>query len=143
MPDASAGPPRLSDAVMTRIFRAVPTTILPSFRVQIAQHGIPQQGICAGLIAPALPPQPGNHIGVKAKSQLLLQRSIEGIADSVLPEPLRQFRDVGSIDLVVRPPREFFKTAFAPSREAAIRETLLYDFRHTVCAPSEVLFELR
>jgi len=139
MPDASAGPPRLSDAVMTRIF----TTILPSFRVQIAQHGIPQQGICAGLIAPALPPQPGNHIGVKAKSQLLLQRSIEGIADSVLPEPLRQFRDVGSIDLVVRPPRELFKTAFAPSREAAIRETLLYDFRHTVCAPSELLFELR
>ena len=128
---------------MTRIFRAVPSTILPSFRVQIAQHGIPKQGICAGLIASALPPQPSYHIGVKAKSQLKFQRSIEGVADCVLPEPLRQFRDVGGIDLIIRPPRELFKTAFAPSCEAAIRETLLYDFRHIVYAPSELLFELR
>ena len=102
----------------------------------------PVAGHLRGFDSPALPPQPGNHIGVKAKSQLLLQRSIEGIADSVLPELLRQFRDVGSIDRVVKPPRELFKTAFAPSREAAIRETFLYDFRHTVCAPSELLFEL-
>jgi len=29
-------------------------------------------------------------------------RSVEWITDRVLPEPLRQFRDVGSIDLVVR-----------------------------------------
>ena len=84
-----------------------------------------------------------HHISVEAKSQLLLHGSIEGIAEGGLPEPLRQFRDVGSIDLVVRQPRELFKTAFAPSCEAAIREILLYDFRHTVCAPSELLFELR
>src|SRR5437660_10733220 len=52
MPDASAGPPRLSGAVMTRIVRAVPATMLPSFRFRLARHGVPQQGICAGLIAP-------------------------------------------------------------------------------------------
>ena len=50
----------------------------------------------------ALPSQPGDHIGVKAKSQLQFQRSIERITDRVLPEPLLQFRDIGSIDLVVR-----------------------------------------
>src|ERR1700687_5229615 len=67
--DASTGPPPLRNAVMTRIVRAGPTTLLPSFRVQILHHGILYQGICAGLIAPALPPQPGDHIRVKAKSR--------------------------------------------------------------------------
>jgi hypothetical protein len=44
----------------------------PPFAIQIPQHGISQQGICAGLIAPALTPQPGDNIGVKTKSELLL-----------------------------------------------------------------------
>jgi hypothetical protein len=99
---------------MARIIRTRPTTLLPFFRTQVLQHGITKQSICPRLIAPALSPKPSDNIGVKAKSQLLLQRPIEGIADRVLPELLRQFRDVGSIDLVVGPPRKLFQAAFAP-----------------------------
>src|SRR5207244_2794482 len=124
----------LSNAVMK---------LLPFIRAQIPQHGFTKQGICPGLIAPSLSPKPGNNIGIKAKSQLLFQRSVEGIADRVLPELLRQFRDVGCIDLAVWPPRELFQAALASGCQAAIRKTVFYDFRHIVCAPSELLFELR
>src|SRR5438094_10442226 len=107
--------------------------LLPFIRAQIPQHGFTKQGICPGLIAPSLSPKPGNNIGIKAKSQLLFQRSVEGIADRVLPELLRQFRDVGCIDLAVWPPRELFQAALASGCQAAIRKTVLYDFRHLVC----------
>jgi hypothetical protein len=50
-----------------------------------------------------------------------------------LPELLGQFRDVGSIDLFVRQLGELFQAAFAISREASIRETLSYEFRHSAC----------
>src|SRR5437773_923251 len=131
---ASKRPSPLSNAVMK---------LLPFIRAQIPQHGFTKQGICPGLIAPSLSPKPGNNIGIKAKSQLLFQRSVEGIADRVLPELLRQFRDVGCIDLAVWPPRELFQAALASGCQAAIRKTVFYDFRHIVCAPSELLFELR
>src|SRR5208337_105287 len=91
------------------------------FGVHIAQHGISQQGIRAGLVAAALPPQPSDDVGVKAKRELLLQGPVEGIANRVLPELLRQFRDIGSVDLVVRPPSKHFQSPFAPGCNAAIR----------------------
>jgi len=48
------------------------TFLFPFWGVQIAQHGASQQGICAGLIAPALTPQPGDDVDVQAKRDLLL-----------------------------------------------------------------------
>jgi len=124
MGDALAGPPRLPDTSVTRSIGVGPIAPLSSLRIQIPQHGIPQQGICPGLVTPALPPQPGDNVGVQAKSQLLLHGPIERIAHRILPELLGQFRDIGSIDLAVRPPEELFQAAFASSREAAIREIL-------------------
>jgi hypothetical protein len=47
--------------------------------VQIAQHGLTQQPICTRLITPALPAQPGDNIGVQAKSELLLQGPVKGL----------------------------------------------------------------
>jgi len=53
----------LSNGTMARIVAAGPTSLFLSFRVQIPQHGIPQQGICSGLIAMASSSRPGDHIG--------------------------------------------------------------------------------
>jgi len=135
MLDMSTDSPRMRNSSATRSIGVGPITPLPSLRIQISEHGVSQQGIGPGLVASALPPQPGDNVGVQAKSQLPLHGPIEGIADRVLPELLGQFRDIGSIDLFVRQTGEFFQSAFASSRDAAIRETLSCDFRHSACGP--------
>ncbi len=80
---------------------------------EIFQHGLAQQGVGAGLIALTLTAQPSDDVGVKAKRQLLFQRTVEGITDGIFPEFFRQFRNIGSIDAIIGPLQKFLQTAFS------------------------------
>lgn len=70
--------------------------------VDLCHHGAAQDGVHAGLVA--LPPglQPGEHIGIQPRRDLLLDRAIK--APPVSPGPLRlsQFRNVAGVDLLIR-----------------------------------------
>ena len=111
--------------------------------VYVLQHSSPEQSIRSGLVAPAMFPEPEDHVDVEPKCQLLLHWAVERIADSVFPELSRKFRNIGKVDRAVGPLSELSQATLAPYGHRAVRETLSYDFGHNVRAPSERPFVLK
>ena len=69
---------------------------------ELFEHRRPQQAIESALVTLTLQSQPGDDVGIQSHRNLPFNRAVEGIANSVLPETGRQWRNVGVIDSAVR-----------------------------------------
>jgi hypothetical protein len=49
------------------------------FAVEVAEHGIGEESVSAGLVALTLAGQPGDYVGVEPESKLLFAGAIEGM----------------------------------------------------------------
>lgn len=85
--------------------------------MQKLQHGSAQDGIDSRLLALALALEPHQHIRVDANRRCLLGRLIERIPGGLLPELLRQRRDVAAVDLAVRQDRQRRQFGFLGGRQ--------------------------
>ena len=101
---------------------------LAGFVAKVAEHGVAEEGVGAGVVAFALAAKPGDDVGVEAEGQLLLDGAIEGVADSVAPKLVGERRDVRKIDRAVRLVSEFDETAPGGHRRRARGEFLSHDF---------------
>ena len=84
---------------------------LAGFAAKVAEHGVAEEGVGAGLVALALAAKPGDDVGVEAEGELLLDGAIEGIAGSVPPKLVGERWDVRKIDRAVGLAGEFGETA--------------------------------
>lgn len=84
---------------------------LAGFAAKLAEHGIAEEGVGAGLVAFALAAKPDDDVGVEPEGKLLLYGAIEGIAGSVPPKLAGKRRDVRKIDRAIGLAREFGETA--------------------------------
>lgn len=85
--------------------------------MQKLQHGPAQDGIDSRLVALALALEPHQHIRVDANRRCLLGRLIERIPGGLLPELVRQRRDVAAVDLAVRQDRQRRQFGFLDGRQ--------------------------
>src|SRR5579863_9191191 len=67
----------------------------------ILHHRRPQQSIDPGLITFALITQPSDHVCIKPDRELMLDRPVERIRNSVFPEAVLERGDVRVVDLRV------------------------------------------
>src|SRR5712692_4705863 len=76
----------------------------PSFSapLDVGQHCLPQDAVHPRLIPFAALFQPGDHIGIEPHRDGLLHGTIEPSPNRVFPRSRRKFRDIRSINLVVR-----------------------------------------
>src|SRR6266849_924856 len=76
----------------------------PSFSapLDIGHHGLPPDAVHPCLIPFAALFQPGDHIGIEPHRDGLLHGTIEPAPNRIFPRARRKFRDIRSIDLVIR-----------------------------------------
>jgi len=112
------------------------------------EHTLAQDVVGAGLIAFAAFFQPGDHIGVEAHRDSLLQGTIKPAADCVFPCMGREFWDIGGVDLVVGDGGEGGEFSFLAGRQSSSAHPLPFYFgfrfsnclRHKFSVQCELLF---
>ena len=98
--------------------------------MQCAQHGFPQDGIHAGLIAFALALEPGQDIGIDAHGGVGLDGLEKGVGKGACPECVIQLGNVAVVDPVCRLARKRLEFGLAGGAEGRKCALCVPNFAH-------------